>query len=83
VENPHWYRDEQRKLRVVQRRVSRRSLDAGWGYLKQRLIDKAEEAGRMDRDGNVAINILQRAGHARWDESTTDGLRLLQEAPPL
>jgi putative transposase len=183
VENPHWYRDEQRKLRVIQRRVSRRKLgganrrkavrglqswhehiankrkdylnklanhliadydriamedlritgmvrnhalsksilDAGWGYLKQRLIDKAEEAGRLvvlvdpaytsktccacgsifadqsladrwldcacglslDRDVNAAINILQRAGHARWGESTTDGLRLPQEAPRL
>ena len=109
VDNPHWYREEQKKLRVIQRRVSRRTLgsanrrkavlalqswhehisnsrrdylnklanyfvshydriaiedlqitgmvrnhhlsksilDAGWGYLKQRLIDKAEEAGRQ------------------------------------
>lgn len=109
VENPRWYRSEQRKLRVIQRRVARRKeggtnrrksvldlqrqhfhianrrkdfldklvchfttqydaialedlqihgmvrnhhlsksiLDAGWGYLKQRLIDKAVEAGRQ------------------------------------
>jgi len=109
VDNPHWYRNEQRRLRVIQRRVSRRKLgstnrrkavlalqswhehisnsrrdylnklanniianygrialedlqingmvqnhhlsksilDAGWGFLKQRLIDKAEEAGRL------------------------------------
>ena len=26
VDNPHWYRNEQRKLRVIQRRVSRRKL---------------------------------------------------------
>ena len=183
VENPRWYRVEQRKLRVLQRRVSRRRLggmnrhkavlalqrqhehianrrkdylnkladhyvtnydmlvledlringmvrnhhlsksilDAGWGYLKQRLIDKAAEAGRqvvlvdpantsrtccscganfpelsladrwvdcacglsMDRDVNAAWNILKRAGHALWSESTATRLRLLQEAPPL
>jgi putative transposase len=109
VENPRWYRHAQAKLRILQRRVSRRSiggsnrrkmvlalqrqheyttnrrkdflnklahslilrndriaiedlqingmvrnrhlsksiLDAGWGYLKQRLIDKAAEAGRQ------------------------------------
>jgi len=183
IDNPRWYRNEQRKLRVIQRRVARRKLgganrrkavlalrsshehianqrkdylnkvanylisnydrialedlhiqgmvqnhhlsksilDASWSYLKQRLIDKAEEAGRlvvlvnpaytsktccscgsifadlsladrwldcacglsMDRDVNAAINILHRAGHARWGESTANGLRLPQEAPRL
>jgi putative transposase len=109
VDNPHWYRNAQTKLRILQRKVSRRKiggsnrrkavfalqcqheyiancrkdflnklahslitrydfialenlqikgmvrnhhlsksiLDAGWGYLKQRLIDKAAEAGRQ------------------------------------
>ncbi|MHC1733440.1 MAG: RNA-guided endonuclease InsQ/TnpB family protein [Bacteroidales bacterium] len=109
VDNPRWYREEQRKIRVLQRRVSRRKLgganrhkavialqcqhehisnrrsdylnklachfvthydriasedlqiknmvrnhhlsksilDAGWGYMKQRLMDKAVEAGRQ------------------------------------
>jgi len=109
VENPHWYRAAQAKLRSLQRKVSRRKiggsnrrkavlalqcqheyiansrkdflnklahslivrydfialedlqitgmvrnrhlsksiLDAGWGYLKQRLADKAAEAGRQ------------------------------------
>jgi putative transposase len=183
LDNPGWYREGQRKLRVIQRRVARRKLgganrrkavlslqswhehlsnqrkdylnkaanqliahydrlalenlhiqgmvhnqylsksilDASWAYLKQRLIDKAEEAGRlvvlvspedtsktccacgsifadlsladrwlecacglsMDRDVNAAINILHRAGHARWGESTANGLRLPQEAPRL
>lgn len=183
VENPQWYRAEQQKLRVIQRRVSRRKiggsnrrkavlelqcqhfhianrrkdyldkladhfttnydvialedlhingmvrnhhlskriLDAGWGYLKMRLVSKAAEAGRevllvdpaftsktcsscgrvfeelplsvrwidcacglsIDRDMNAAVNILKRAGHALWDESTTTRLRLSQEAPPL
>ena len=183
VENPRWYRMEQRKLRVIQRRVSRRKmggsnrrkavldlqrqqlhiansrkdyleklshhlianydvialedlqiqgmvrnhhlsksiLDAGWGYLKMRLVSKAVDAGRevifvnpaytsktcsscgagfenltladrwvdcscglsIDRDVNAACNILKRAGHALWDESTATGLRLSQEAPPL
>lgn len=108
VENPQWYRAEQQKLRVIQRRVARRKkggsnrrkavldlqhqhfhianrrkdyldklahhfttnydvialenlhinrmvrnhhlsksiLDAGWGYLKTRLVSKAVEAGR-------------------------------------
>ena len=182
VDNPRWYREEQGKLRVNQRRVSRRKigganrrkavlalqrqhqhiancrkdfinklayhfvtnydrialedlqisgmvrnhhlsksiLDAGWGSLKKRLVDKAAEAGRqvvlvnpaytsktccscgaefvsltladrwlecwcglsMDRDVNAARNILKRAGHVRWGESTDNGLRLLQEAPP-
>jgi putative transposase len=183
MENPRWYREEQHKLRVIQRRVSRRVLgganrrkavmllqrqhehvanrrkdyldklanylvvnydrialedlhiqemvrnhplsksilDAGWGYLRQHLIDKAAEAGRqvelvdpsqtsktcsscgrvfsglsladrwidcacglsLDRDVNAAWNILKRAGHARWGESTAIGLRLPQETPPL
>ncbi len=183
VENPKWYREEQKKLRVLQRRVARRKLggsnrreavlalqrqhlhianrrkdyldklahhfianydlialenlqingmvknrhlsksimDAGWGYLKQRLLDKAVEAGRqvtlvnpsftsksccscgttfsnlslsdrwitcpcgvsLDRDVNAARNILNRAGHALWGLSTTVGLWLPQEAPPL
>ena len=183
VENPRWYRTEQQKLCVVQRRVSRRKhggsnrrkavlaiqrqhlhvansrkdfldklahhfitnyavialedlhirgmvrnhhlsksiLDAGWGYLRQRLASKAAEAGRqvvlvnpaytsktccscgavfeglsladrwvacgcglsMDRDVNAAINILNRAGRARWDESTANGPGLSQEAPLL
>ena len=109
VENPKWYREDQAKLRVVQRRVSRREkgsnrrrkavvllqkqhektknrrtdflnklacllivandviviedlkirnmvrnrhlaksiMDAGWGYLRQRLEAKAVEAGRL------------------------------------
>jgi putative transposase len=109
VENPKWYRQDQAKLRVVQRRVARRKkgssrrrkavmllqkqhektknrrkdfldklactliaandivaiedlqirnmvhnrhlsksiMDAGWGYLRQRLEAKAEEAGRQ------------------------------------
>ena len=183
VDNPRWYQEEQHRLRILQRRVSRRKLgganrrkavealqrqheriancrkdyldklanylivhydriaiedlcitgmvrnrhlsksflDAGWGYLNQRLIDKAAEAGRqvyrvdssytsqtccgcgtifseltladrwlecscglsMDRDVNAACNILKRAGHARWGESTDLGLGLSQEAPPL
>ncbi len=183
VENPRWYQVEQRKLRVIQRRVSRRKmggsnrrkavvdlqrqqlhiansrkdyleklshhlishydvialedlqiqgmvrnhhlsksiLDAGWGYLKMRLVSKAVDAGRevvfvnpaytsrtcsscgagfedltladrwvdcscglsLDRDVNAACNILRRAGHALWDESTATGLWLSQEAPPL
>jgi putative transposase len=183
VDNPRWYQEEQHRLRILQRRVSRRTLgganrrkavealqrqhehiancrrdylnklanflvvhydriaiedlcitgmvrnrhlsksflDAGWGYLNQRLIDKAAEAGRqvyrvnpsytsqtccgcgtifseltladrwlecscglsMDRDVNAACNILKRAGHARWGESTDMGLGLPQEAPPL
>ena len=37
----------------------------------------------MDRDINAARNILKRAGHALWSESTANRLRLLQEAPPL
>lgn len=183
VENPRWYRTEQQKLRVIQRRIARRKkggsnrrkavldlqrqhlhisnsrkdfldklayrfitnydvvaledlqitgmvrnhhlsksiLDAGWGYLKNRLVSKAVEAGRevilvnpaytsktccscgalfeelplsvrwidcacglsIDRDVNAACNILKRAGHARWDESTANELRLSQEAPAL
>ena len=183
VDNPRWYQEEQRTLRILQRRVSRRTsggsnrrkavlvlqrqhehitnsrkdylnklvhrfivnyavlvledlritgmiwdhrlsksiLDAGWGYLKQHLIDKAAEAGRrvilvdpaytsrtcsscgaifaelslgdrwvecscglsMDRDVNAAWNIMKRAGHALGSESTANGLRLLQETPPL
>jgi putative transposase len=109
VDNPRWYRNAQAKLRILQRKVSRRAiggrnrrkavlalqsqheyisnsrkdflnkvayslivrydfialenlqingmvrnhhlsksiLDAGWGYLKQRLADKAVEAGRQ------------------------------------
>ncbi len=182
-ENPRWYRAEQQRLRVIQRRVARRKkggsnrrkavldlqrqhfriansrkdfldkrvhyfithydvialedlhiqgmirnhhlsksiLDASWGYLKTHLVSKAVEAGRevilvdpaytsktccscgmvfgelpladrwincscglsMDRDVNAAINNLNRAGHARWDKSTANGLRLSQEAPAL
>ena len=105
---------------VRNRHLSKSILDAGWEYLKQRLVDKAAEAGRqvilvnpaytstacsacgetfpdlsladrwvecscglsLDRDVNAAINILKRAGRARWDESTAIRLRLSQEAPP-
>jgi putative transposase len=107
---------------VRNRHLSKSILDAGWGTLRQRLIDNAADAGRqvylvnpantsktcsscgmafpelsladrwvecprcdvsMDRDVNAAKNILKRAGHALWGESTANGLRLLQEAPPL
>ena len=103
--------------------LSKSILDAGWGYLKQRLAHKAAEAGRvvylvsaaytsrtcsqcgtlfetlslsdrwvscscglaLDRDVNAAINILHRAGQARWDVtgpvSTTACVS--QEAAPL
>jgi transposase len=37
----------------------------------------------LDRDVNAARNILNRAGHARWGQSTTVGLGLPQEASPL
>jgi putative transposase len=183
VENPRWYREEQKHLRVLQRRVSRRKkggsnrrksvtqlqrqherianqrkdyvnklayglvrrydrivledlrignmvqnrhlsksiLDAGWGYLKTHLMHKAEEAGRevilvdpaytsqecsrcgtrfenitlkdrwvrcdcglsLDRDHNAALNILHRAGHARWSETWPATASMLQEATPL
>jgi putative transposase len=169
VENPQWYQAEQARLRVLQRRVSRRKLggsnrrkavavlqrqhehianrrsdflkklahdlvvrydrialedlqvgnmvrnrhlaksilDAGWSYLKQLIAHKAEGAGRvvylvaaaytsktcshcgtvfenlsladrwvscscglsLDRDVNAALNILHRAGQARWGET--------------
>ncbi|MGE5375174.1 MAG: RNA-guided endonuclease InsQ/TnpB family protein [Bacteroidota bacterium] len=39
--------DLQIKGMVRNRRLSKSILDAGWGYLKQRLIDKAVEAGRQ------------------------------------
>ena len=106
---------------VQNRSLSKSILDAGWGHFKERLFSKAAEAGRrvvevnpaytsrtcsscgtifehldlsdrwvkcvcglsMDRDINAAMNILNRAGHARWDKSTAIGLRLSQEAPPL
>jgi putative transposase len=180
VENPGWYREEQRHLRVLQRRVSRRMkggsnrrkavaqlrrqherianqrkdylnklayglirrfdrialedlqignmaqirhlsksiLDAGWGYFKTHLMHKAAEAGRevilvapaytsqecsrcgarfenltlkvrwvhcgcglsLDRDHNAALNILHRAGHARWSETRPVAASVLQEA---
>jgi putative transposase len=32
---------------VQNHHLSKSILDAGWAYLKQRLIDKAEEAGRL------------------------------------
>ncbi len=34
------------KNMVQNRHLSKRILDAGWGYFKQRLLDKAAEAGR-------------------------------------
>ncbi len=183
VANPKWYRAEQAKLRVLQRRVSRRQLggsnrrkavaalqrqheriangrkdylnklahgliehydrialedlqivnlaqnrhlsqsilDAGWGYLKRHLAHKAAEAGRvvflvdpahtsktcsqcgcvfetltladrwvscdcglsLDRDHNAALNILKRAGHARWGVTYPVGESVPQEAPAI
>jgi len=96
--------DLQVKNMVRNRHLSKSILDAGWGYLKQRLAHKAAEAGRvvylvnpaytsktcshcgtvfetlslsdrwvscscglsLDRDVNAALNILDRAGQARW-----------------
>jgi len=183
AENPKWYRAEQAKLRVLQRRVARRTkggssrrkavaalqrqherianrrkdylnklahglverydrialedlhivnmaqnrhlsksiLDAGWGYLKLHLAHKAEEAGRvvylvnpaytskscsncgavfenlslsdgwvqcecglsLDRDYNAALNILKRAGHARWGLTWPVAASVPQEAAAL
>jgi putative transposase len=183
VENPRWYREGQKHLRVLQRRVFRRTkggsnrrkavamlqrqhehianqrkdylnqlahgfiqrydrivleklqignmaqnhnisksiLDAGWGYFKQHLMHKAAEAGRevilvspaytsqdcsqcgtrienltlkdrwvscgcglsLDRDHNAALNILHRAGHARWSETWPVAAGVLQEATGL
>jgi putative transposase len=184
VENPKWYRAGQARLRIMQRRVSRRKLDgsnrrkaiavlqrqherianqrndylkklvhdlvmrydrialeelrivnmvrnphlsksildAGWGYLNLHLAYKAEEAGRvvcqvnpantskacsncgtifenltlkdrwvkcdcglsLDRDHNAALNILNRAGHARWGITWAEVRPSVpQEATPL
>lgn len=105
---------------VRNRHLAKSILDAGWGYLVQHLTSKAEEAGRvvclvdprntskmcsqcghifteqtladrwftcgcglsLDRDHNAAINILNRAGQARWAVSSPLG-GLAQEAAPL
>jgi len=185
IENPRWYRVEQARLRILQRRVSRRKLggsnrrkaiaalqrqherianrrgdflkkmayglvarydrialedlqvenmvrnrhlaktilDAGWSYLSQHLAYKAEEAGRvvhrvtaaytsktcshcgtvfenlsladrwiscscglsLDRDVNAALNILNRAGQARWGATwpVSATACVPQEATPL
>ncbi|MGQ9483334.1 MAG: RNA-guided endonuclease InsQ/TnpB family protein, partial [Chloroflexus sp.] len=182
VAHPAWYRASQRTLRVLHRRVARRTkgstnwrkavrmlqrqherianqrndvlnklahglitrydrialedlrittmvrnrhpatsiVDAGWGYLVRHLTSKAEEAGRvvvlvdprytsktwsrcghvvqeqtladrwiacacglsLDRDHTAAINILNRAGQARWASSSPQG-GLAQEAARL
>jgi len=104
---------------VGNRRLSKSILDAGWSYLKQRLMCKAEEAGRevvlvnpaytsktcsrcgtlfesltladrwvscrcglsLDRDHNAAINILNRAGHARWGITWPTEASVPQESP--
>ena len=176
----NWYRQEQHKLRIIQRRVARRKrggsnrrkavadlqrqheriqnrrrdflnklacglvanydfialenlqitnmvknhhfsksiLDAGWGYFIRHLAYKAEEAGRqvvlvnpaytsrtcsgcgvifaglsladrcidcvcgvsLDRDVNAAINILNRAGQARWEPTWAVAPCVSQEA---
>jgi putative transposase len=176
----NWYRQEQDKLRIIQRRVARRKrggsnrrkavaelqrqhariqnrrrdflnklacglvanydfialenlqitnmvnnhhlsksiLDAGWGYFIRHLAYKAEEAGRkvvlvnpaytsmtcsgcgvifdglsladrwidcvcgvsLDRDVNAAINILNRAGQARWEPTWAVAPCVSQEA---
>ena len=34
------------KYMLQNRHLSKRILDAGWGYFKQRLLDKAADAGR-------------------------------------
>jgi putative transposase len=106
--------------RMVHGTLAKSILDAGWGYLKQRLMYKAASAGReivlvdprytsktcsncghvfehlsladrwvtcvcglsLDRDHNAAINIRNRAGHARWGVSSPPG-GLPQEAAGL
>jgi putative transposase len=184
IPHPRWYQDSQRELRVLQRRIARRTrgganrrtvvlrlrrhqqrianrradflsklvfdligrydliaveglripnmvknrhlaksiLDAGWGDFLSRLRAKAEDAARtvvevdpaytsqtcsscgvrfpipiplaqrwvthdcglsLDRDHNAAINILNRAGHARWSETWGDVPSVLQEAAGL
>ena len=106
---------------VKNRHLAKSILDAGWGYLVQRLTSKAAEAGRvvclvnpaytskrcsgcdaefpnfdlsvrwvncgvcglsLDRDHNAAINVLNRAGHVRW-ESNSAMVGFSQEALPL
>jgi len=97
--------------RMVHGNLAKSILDAGWGYLVQRLTHKAESAGRviaqvcprytsktcsscgatfagltlkdrwvtcrcglsLDRDHNAAMNILNRAGQARWSLSSPIG----------
>ncbi len=106
--------------RMVHGNLAKSILDAGWGYLLQRLTHKAASAGReivlvdprytsktcsdcgrlfehltladrwvtcscglsLDRDHNAAINIRNRAGHARWGLSSPLG-GLPQEAARL
>lgn len=106
---------------VKNRHLAKSILDAGWGYLVQRLTSKAAEAGRvvclvnpaytskrcsgcdtefpnfdlsvrwvhcsicglsLNRDHNAAINVLNRAGHVRWESSSSIG-GFSQEALPL
>jgi len=43
IENPKWYREEQKKLRVLQRRVSRRKLDGKNRYKARLFVQKQQE----------------------------------------
>jgi putative transposase len=113
---------------VRNRHLAKSILDAGWGYLVAHLTHKAAEAGRevvlvnpaytskrcsrcgtifeelplavrhvscscgmsLDRDQNAALNILkaalellERAGRARWGRTWPAAACVLQEAAPL
>jgi len=74
VENPKWYRQEQRKLRVLQRRVSRRKK----GGANRRKAVKALKR-QHQRIQNRRKDFLNKVVHglvSRYDRIAVEGLRI-------
>jgi putative transposase len=74
IENPHWYRREERKLRVLQRRVSRRKLDGSNRRKAVRQLQRQHE--RITNRRKDYVNKLVHRLIQQYDRIALEDLRI-------